>query len=166
MDKVWAPWRMEYLKDQRFKGKGGPCIFCELKDQTPSDKSLVLYQGKTVYVVMNRFPYTNGHLLVVPYDHRAQLQELSPASYQEILELTARSMEILQTNLNAEGFNCGMNVGKAGGCGILDHFHWHIVPRWLGDTNFLPVLGNTRSMPEYLSATYQKIAAGFQGGQR
>lgn len=162
MDNLWAPWRLEYIKDQRLKGEGGPCVFCELKAQTPSEKNLVLYHGQDVYVVMNRFPYANGHLLVVPYNHLAKLQELSSNCYQEILTLTARSMDILQATINAAGFNCGMNVGRIAGCGILDHFHWHIVPRWEGDTNFLPVLSDTRPMPEYLSQTYRKIIVGFQ----
>lgn len=159
---LWAPWRMEFIKDKRFKTGEGPCVFCELKGQMPGDQNLVLYQGKNNYIVMNRFPYTTGHLLIVSHEHTANLKQLPKNSYEEILNLTAEGMEILKEVLGAEGFNCGLNVGRVGGCGILDHFHWHIVPRWTGDTNFLPVVGEARSMPEYLNETYQRLIDKFE----
>lgn len=162
MDNLWSPWRIEFILDKRQKEGGAPCIFCELKEETPDSKNLVLYRGRETYVVMNRFPYTNGHLLIIPYGHQSHLKELSQEAHQEVLSLTVKSMEILKEALNPEGFNCGMNVGRVAGCGILDHFHWHIVPRWNGDTNFMPVLGDVRVMPEYLSQTYVRLKPGFE----
>lgn len=162
MDNLWAPWRMEFILDKRLKEGGGPCVFCELSKATPNDQNLVLARGKENYVVMNRFPYTNGHLLIVPYQHLAELKDLSQKSHQEICFLASQSMQLLREALKAEGFNCGINVGRVSGCGILDHFHFHVVPRWTGDTNFLPVLSESRSMPEYLSETYQRLEKYFK----
>lgn len=162
MDNIWSPWRMEFIQDKRFKGEEGPCIFCELGKAKPDNKSLVLRRAKENYIVMNKFPYTNGHLLIVPFQHTPDLKSLSPAAHQEMLSLMGESMDILSSCLKAEGFNCGLNVGRVAGCGILQHCHWHVVPRWHGDTNFLPVLCGTRIMPEYLSATYDRLAGSFQ----
>ncbi|MDP2600512.1 MAG: HIT domain-containing protein, partial [Deltaproteobacteria bacterium] len=154
-DNLWAPWRMEFIKDKRFKTGEAPCVFCELKEKKPDEQNLVLYQGKNNYIVMNRFPYTTGHLLVVSHEHTADLKTLSADAHGEIMGLLAKGMEVLKEVLGAEGFNCGVNVGRVGGCGILDHLHWHIVPRWTGDTNFLPVLTGSRCMPEYLGETHK-----------
>lgn len=162
MDSIWAPWRMEFIEDKRQKEGGAPCVFCELAQTPPNDKNLVLSHGETTYIVMNRFPYTNGHLMVVPYSHTADLKELPPKTHEEILRLTAKSLDILSERLHAEGFNCGMNVGRVAGGGIVDHFHWHIVPRWSGDHNFLPVLSKTRVMPQYLSETYERLQEDFK----
>lgn len=162
MDNIWSPWRMEFIEDKRQKEGGAPCVFCELGEQNPDNKNLVLYRGQQTYVVMNRFPYTNGHLLVVPFGHSAHLKELSSETHQEILGLTVQCMDIMKEALNAEGFNCGMNVGKVSGCGIEDHYHWHVVPRWNGDTNFMPVLADVRVMPDYLSKTYERLRPGFE----
>jgi len=161
MDNIWSPWRMEFIKDKRFKEGGAPCIFCELKTLTPSTENLVLYKGEAVYVVMNRFPYTNGHLLIIPNAHSSNL-DLGAKADQEILKLMAASIDILRNTLNAEGFNCGLNLGKVAGAGIADHLHWHIVPRWNGDSNFMPVMSSHRLMPEYLSETYKRLEKGFQ----
>ncbi|OGQ04644.1 MAG: hypothetical protein A2W61_00910 [Deltaproteobacteria bacterium RIFCSPLOWO2_01_44_7] len=162
MDKLWAPWRMEYIQDTRVKTEEGECIFCHLAKQTPDDKSLVLARGKESYVVMNRFPYNCGHLLIVPYQHTANLSDLSKEGQQETIWLLDKSLQILEECMKATGFNCGLNLGKNAGGGILDHFHWHVVPRWQGDTNFLPVLAQAKPMPEYLSETYKKLEKGFQ----
>lgn len=161
MDNLWAPWRMEFIQDKRLKGEPGPCVFCELRAGGPGDQNLVLHRGKEVYVVMNRFPYTNGHLLVCSNDHVAELKDLSAAARAELLDWTAKSMAILREALEAQGFNCGLNVGRVAGAGILDHFHWHIVPRWKGDTNFLPVMADVRQMPEYLSETWRRLEPAF-----
>lgn len=162
MDSIWAPWRMEFIEDKRQKEGGAPCVFCELAESRPDNKNLVLARGETTYIVMNRFPYTNGHLMVVPYSHIADLKELPPKTHEEILRLTVESLEILSERLHAEGFNCGMNVGRAAGGGIVDHFHWHVVPRWIGDHNFLPVLGKMRIMSECLSDTYDRLKEDFK----
>lgn len=161
MDNIWSPWRMEFIRDQRQKEGGAPCVFCELEGQQPNDQNLVLFLGQHNYIVMNRFPYTNGHLLIIPYGHCAHLKESSKEVYQEILDLMVKSMEVLKEVLEAQGFNCGLNVGRVSGCGIVDHYHWHVVPRWNGDTNFMPVLGGARVMPEYLSETYGRLRPGF-----
>lgn len=161
MDNLWAPWRMEYIQDTRKKGKNGGCIFCEMKEARPGQASLVLARGSSSYVVMNRYPYNNGHLLVVSYDHAADLKNLKPDTHREILWFMGESMAILTDCLQARGFNCGLNVGQVSGGGIPDHIHWHVVPRWPGDTNFLPVLSETRSMPEYLGETFKRLEKRF-----
>lgn len=162
MDNIWAPWRLEYIRDNRQKKGGEPCVFCELGEGSPTRDNLVLAKGQESYVVMNRFPYNSGHVLICPYRHVAKLKDLSAAAHQEMMWFMGEGMEILAGAMNAEGFNCGLNLGRTAGCGIADHLHWHIVPRWPGDTNFLPVIGDTRAMPEYLGSTYDRIAEGFQ----
>ncbi|MDO8527241.1 MAG: HIT domain-containing protein [Deltaproteobacteria bacterium] len=161
MDNLWAPWRMEYINDTR-KGEKQGCVFCEMKEQKPDDKNLILARGKHTYVLMNRFPYNSGHLLIVSYSHIASLKDLSAEIQQEMMWFMGESMDILKDVLKAQGFNCGLNAGAHAGGGIPDHIHWHVVPRWPGDTNFLPVLGNTRSMPEYLSETYKRLEGKFK----
>lgn len=169
MDNIWCPWRMEFIEGKKEKREGDACIFCELGGAPPGEDNLVLARGRESYVVMNRYPYNNGHLLIVPYSHAAQLKDLPPSSYEEILQLMSESMEVLSRSFRAEGFNCGMNAGRVSGCGILDHVHWHVVPRWTGDTNFMPVLSDIRLMPEYLGETYRKLKGPFEklgkGGQ-
>ena len=162
VNNMWAPWRMEFIDDQRFKDGKAPCVFCELGAVAQlNSENLVLTKGKECFVVMNRFPYTNGHLLVVPYKHTAKMQDLSASAYQEMMTLMTQGMDVLAKGVGAEGFNCGLNLGRVAGAGIVDHLHWHVVPRWNGDTNFFPVLGDARSMPEYLAQTYQRIAKDF-----
>lgn len=161
MDNIWCPWRMEFIEGKK-AGVGGECVFCGLGAQSPSAKNLVLAKGKEAFVVMNRYPYSNGHLLVVPYPHEAKLKKLPASTYQEILWFTSECMEILADCFKAEGFNCGMNSGRVAGCGILDHVHWHVVPRWEGDTNFMSVLADVRLMPEYLAESYKKLEGSFQ----
>lgn len=160
MKQLWAPWRMEFIKELR-KREGG-CIFCELHSEGDDRERLVLYRGRSCYAVMNRFPYNNGHLMIVPYRHEGSLSKLDSTECAEMMELNARSIEILSASLEAEGFNCGFNIGRVAGAGITDHIHLHVVPRWNGDTNFMPVLGDTSSMPEYLSDTYDRIIGGFE----
>lgn len=160
MNNLWAPWRMEFIEDLKLQ-KGG-CIFCELTLKGDDRERLVLHRGKTAFVVMNRFPYNNGHLLISPYRHVATIKELKKEEHQEMLELAGESVEIMTRAIEAEGFNCGINLGRAGGAGILDHVHLHVVPRWVGDTNFLPVMSETRSMPEYLKNTYDRLIGGFK----
>jgi len=143
-------------------GLEGECVFCASQKASDAREALVLYKGKSVFVVMNKYPYTNGHLLIIPNRHLAELSELNADEQQEILSLSAKSIEILRENFKAAGFNCGFNFGRAAGAGILDHLHFHIVPRWVGDTNFLPVLSDIRTMPEYLHDTYDRLLPAFQ----
>jgi ATP adenylyltransferase len=161
MDCLWAPWRIQFIEDQHDKRDNG-CIFCSIASQGDDRERLVLYRGKTCYAVMNRFPYNCAHLLVIPYRHEGELKNLGREEYAEMLDIGSKSMEIIKAEIDAEGFNCGFNFGKVAGAGILDHVHFHVVPRWCGDTNFFPVIGDIRSMPEYLQATYDRLNKGFK----
>jgi ATP adenylyltransferase len=159
MERLWAPWRMQFIEELRDKGSG--CIFCELGAEGDDRSRLVLYRGKRCYAVMNRFPYNNGHLMVIPYRHIGDLAELTRDEHAALLGVCASSIRILGEVLGAEGFNCGFNFGQVAGAGIKDHVHLHVVPRWCGDANFMPILGDTRSMPEYLEETYDHLIGGF-----
>lgn len=160
MEQLWAPWRMQFIQELRDKGSG--CVFCELAQKGDDRERLVLHRGKCCFVLMNRFPYNNGHLLIIPYRHLGALSALEAKEHAEMMQLCAASVDIMGRLLEAEGFNCGINLGKSAGAGIVDHVHMHVVPRWCGDSNFLPVIGDTRSMPEYLAATYDRLRPGFE----
>jgi ATP adenylyltransferase len=159
MEVLWAPWRMEFIKDLRDKYKDG-CLFCSLAKAT-AEEDLVLYKGKHSYVVMNRYPYNVGHVMIVPLKHTADLLELDDKARAEILKLAGEVKKIIKAEMNAEGFNMGLNFGKVAGAGIEHHLHLHVVPRWNGDTNFFPIFGKTKSMPEYLSDTYKRLKPYF-----
>lgn len=146
---------------QELRARTGGCLFCELPQEGDDRERLILKRGKGAYVLLNRFPYNNGHLMIVPYRHTGSLSELSGQEQAETMHLAAQAVEVLRQTLEAEGFNCGFNIGRPAGAGIIDHVHLHVVPRWTGDSNFLPVLGNTRSMPEYLTDTYDRLKPGF-----
>ena len=156
---LWAPWRMAYIEGARGEG----CLFCEKPRDGADRTNLILSRGPLTYVVMNLFPYSNGHLMIVPYRHCADLAQLSPEESLEIMQSAQRCTQILQDTFRAEGFNIGFNLGKVSGAGIADHIHLHIVPRWMGDTNFMPVLADTKVMPEYLEVGYDKLYPLFQG---
>lgn len=160
MPNLWAPWRMQFIEDLR--GKAAGCIFCELQENGDDRERLVLCRWKHSYVVMNRFPYNNGHLLIVPNKHQGRLTDLTDEEQAELMLLNAKSIDILMDALEAEGVNCGINIGRAAGAGIVDHVHMHVVPRWNGDTNFMPLISDTRSMPEYLENTYDRLIDGFK----
>ncbi len=162
MEHLWAPWRMQFIEELR--DRSGGCIFCELAAAGDDRRRLVLHRGKSCYVLMNRFPYNNEHLLIIPSRHVAELTDLTAEEHAEMLGLCGRSVEVMRGTLQAEGFNCGFNLGKVAGAGIADHLHLHVVPRWCGDANFMPIIGDTRSMPEYLEQTYDRLIAGFQKG--
>lgn len=159
MERLWAPWRMEFIRELR-AGSGG-CLFCELALAGDDRERLVLHRGSRCYVVMNRYPYNNGHMMIVPHQHAGRLSELSEEEGAEVMRLSSWAADIMTRVLEAEGFNCGFNVGRCAGAGIVDHLHLHVVPRWCGDSNFLPVIGETRSMPEYLTATYDRLRLEF-----
>lgn len=151
---------MQYIDD--LKNNSGGCVFCEIQQSRDEKKTLLLFRGKNVFVIMNRYPYNNGHLLIIPYKHTGNLSDLGGDEYSEMMHLCSLSMDILKRSIEAEGFNCGMNLGRLAGAGITEHVHLHVVPRWLGDTNFFPILSNTKSMLEYLEATYDRIIGGFK----
>lgn len=140
--------------------KGQACIFCKFKKISGKD-SLILYVGKYCFIMMNKYPYNNGHLMVVPYVHKGELHSLEEKVQKELMFLTAESVRILKKVLKCEGANCGMNIGHVAGAGIAGHLHMHIVPRWRGDLNFMPVIADVKSMPEYLEETYKKLKPSF-----
>ncbi len=156
MERVWAPWRMEYILNQKAKG----CIFCI--DDAPDDRDrLIVHRTPLSFVMLNRFPYTNGHLLIAPRRHTADLNELGNEELLDLFATVRLAGNVLQSVANPQGFNIGMNLGKAAGAGVDEHLHMHIVPRWNGDTNYMTVLADVRVMPENLATTYDHIAEGF-----
>ena len=158
-DLLWAPWRMEFIAGEREPG----CLFCRTGNRDADDAAnYVLWRGHLSFVILNRFPYTNGHLMVAPYRHEGILANLAADEAAELLGTAGRCAAALQAAFRAEGFNLGFNLGKVAGAGVQDHLHLHVVPRWLGDTNFLPVIGDARVMPEYLGTTHQKLVPYFQ----
>jgi len=155
MERLWAPWRLEYILADRQEG----CIFCRFPREGDDESRLILCRGQHAFVIMNAFPYSNGHLLVPPYRHVADLAELTDEESLEIMQLSQRSCAALREVCRPDGFNLGINLGTAAGAGIADHLHIHIVPRWNADTNFMPVLADVKVIPEALQATYAKLKA-------
>jgi ATP adenylyltransferase len=160
MNHLWSPWRMEYIENNN---KVGGCIFCIAQEKDDSAENLVVLRGDRAYVILNRYPYTSGHVMVVPFAHKASLEDLDPPTRAEMMELTTRGMTVLRKVYNPQAFNMGANIGEAAGAGVKEHVHIHIVPRWMGDTNFMSTLGASRVLPELLEDTYQRIKNGFQG---
>ncbi len=157
MKRLWAPWRIEYIK----MGKPEGCIFC-LRDERDKDRdNLVLYRTSLAMVMLNRYPYTNGHLLISPHRHVADLNALTSEEKLDLFELIRVSSNVLTGAATPQGFNIGMNLGKAAGAGVDDHLHFHVVPRWNGDTNFMSVVADLRVMPENLLATYDALLPRF-----
>ncbi len=156
MDRLWAPWRMQYI-DSTDKPQG--CIFCVLPAENRDSDNLILYRGKHCFIMMNSFPYNPGHLMVAPYKHTADMYELTDPEMLEINHLVRYSIKLLSAQMQPHGFNMGVNIGRTAGAGVLDHIHWHIVPRWDGDTNFMSVTASTRVLPDSLPATYAKLRA-------
>lgn len=156
-ERIWAPWRLTYIENATPSGKG--CIFVDLPASTNDRENLVLYRGQRAFVMLNRFPYTNGHLMVAPYKHTADLADLDDAELLEINQLLASSVRWLSKAFKPEGFNIGVNLGQVAGAGIPTHVHWHIVPRWNGDTNFMTVIGDVRVIPQSLEDTYDRLRA-------
>jgi ATP adenylyltransferase len=156
-DRLWTPHRMAYIKGE---GKSG-CAFCLIIDMA-DDAGLVVARGEVVYAVLNLYPYNAGHMMVVPYRHVADYTELTDEESGELASYTRRSMSVLREVSNAQGFNIGMNQGSVAGAGIAEHLHQHIVPRWGGDTNFMPVVGQTKVLPQLLSDTRELLAKAWQ----
>ena len=150
---------MEYIENNT-KEEG--CIFCIAQAKEDSAENLIAQRGERAYVILNRYPYTSGHLMVVPLEHKATLEELDPRTRAEMMELTALCMTVLRNMYNPQAFNMGANIGEAAGAGVKEHVHIHVVPRWAGDTNFMSTVGETRVLPELLADTYQRIKNGFQ----
>ena len=158
MNHLWSPWRMTYIeKNEKTSG----CVFCNAQAQADSAENLIAFRGKNAYVILNRYPYTSGHLMVIPFEHVSNLEKLHEDTRAEMMELASRCTAILKTTYRTESFNVGMNIGEAAGAGVLGHIHIHIVPRWAGDTNFMSALGETRVLPEALEETYRRVRDAF-----
>jgi ATP adenylyltransferase len=154
---LFAPWRYEYLVSDKKNG----CIFCDAAASRDDDGSLVVHRGRRVFVLLNRYPYTNGHVMVAPYAHTAWLSDSDGATLSELIETVARAQKILVSHYRTDGLNVGINFGSAAGAGVADHYHVHVVPRWAGDTNFMTVAGDVRVVPETLSDTRSRLAPLF-----
>ena len=157
MKKLWAPWRIEYIRSPKEDG----CIFCDKPAGDNDRKDLILYRGEKAFILMNLYPYNNAHLMIAPYIHVDNTEELDVDTYKEIMVLADQSMAILKETMDAQGFNFGANIGAVSGAGIEEHIHFHIVPRWAGDTNFMPVLGHTKVEVQGLQECYDLLRPHF-----
>ncbi len=158
MDTLWAPWRMQYI----VSGQSKECIFCTAPQEKNDSKNKILYRGKLGFIMINIYPYANGHLMVSPYRHLSCITKMDNSEILEIGQLTQKSMEILGSEYQPDGFNVGYNIGTVGGASFDEHIHSHIVPRWKGDTNFMPVIGQTKVLPEHIEATFNRLQPLFE----
>jgi len=156
MDRLWSPWRMEYIEAAKAEPEG--CIFCDLPAKGDDAAAYILRRGEHGFVLLNSFPYNPGHMMVAPFRHTGDLEGLDPGELLDLDQLLQESIRALREEMAPHGFNVGMNLGRVAGAGIPDHLHWHVVPRWGGDTNFMPVVGQTRVLPELLDETYRRLA--------
>ncbi len=157
MERIWAPWRIEYILGP----KPDECIFC-LPESTDEDRQrYILYRGRLAFIIMNKFPYNNGHLMVTPYRHVFSLTDLETNEAHEVMDLVKWCTEILQKALNPDGINIGLNIGQAAGAGIEEHLHFHLVPRWTGDTSFMAIFSETMVIPEHLDSLYDRLKPYF-----
>jgi ATP adenylyltransferase len=154
--RIWAPWRLAYVKDAS-KDKAEECIFCAKPAAGDDDENLIVHRGELCFVMLNLFPYTNGHLMIAPYRHVATLPELDADTVAEIMALAQRAMRVLEEEYAPHGYNVGFNQGRVAGAGVEHHIHMHVVPRWGGDTNFMPVLADTRVMPQSLEQSFAAL---------
>ncbi len=159
MKNLWAPWRMTYLQSNRESSAGAfeACIFCDALRNPDDRASLVVHRGKACFVILNLYPYNNGHLLVAPLRHAGELSALSADEHLECIEVLGQLTTLYRKVLNAEGFNIGLNLGRVAGAGLPGHLHWHLVPRWAGDTNFMPALAGIRVIPQSLEALWELL---------
>jgi len=153
MNRMWSPWRMEYILQEKKEG----CVFCDTVHQDEDSDNLILVRGEHSFIIMNRYPYNNGHLMVAPYAHVDSPTKLPAEALNEMQQMVNICLEVLKESMHPDGFNVGMNLGASAGAGIKDHIHMHVVPRWTGDTNFMPVLGDTRVIVEGLQECYCKL---------
>jgi ATP adenylyltransferase len=149
---------MQYIENHI---KEAGCVFCNAQAKTDGMENLIAFRGEQAYVILNRYPYTSGHLMVIPFEHKPNLEELDPATRAEMMELTSRCTTVLKSIYKPQGFNVGVNIGEAAGAGVAAHVHIHIVPRWHGDTNFMSSVGGTRVLPEALEDTYNRVKEAF-----
>jgi ATP adenylyltransferase len=159
-ERLWAPWRLDYIK-----GPGtGECIFCTKPELGDDEAAYIVHRGERCFVILNAYPYNNGHVMVAPFVHEASIEPLDEATLLELMTLARRSIGVLRDVYAPEGFNLGINQGKIAGAGMEHHVHLHVVPRWSADTNFMPVIADTRVLPQSLSDSWKAISAGFADG--
>lgn len=160
MEHLWAPWRMTYIDGAG--AEPGECVFCAKAAASADEQNLVLHRGSHSFVIMNLYPYNNGHLMIAPYAHVPSIEELDAETLTNIMTTAQLCLEALREAMHPQGYNMGINQGTVAGAGIKDHVHLHVVPRWNGDTNFMPVLADTKVMPDYLANTYHQLLSQFQ----
>ncbi|MGB9070879.1 MAG: HIT domain-containing protein [Candidatus Acidiferrales bacterium] len=158
MDYLWTPWRYRYIADA---SKDDRCIFCDALGADDDRNTLIVLRGAKNFIILNRYPYTSGHVMVVPYEHAADLSAVDSATLAEMMTLTQRVQSALARTYHPEGYNLGMNLGRAAGAGVVGHLHLHVLPRWGGDANFMTVVGETRVEPEDLATTYDRLHKAF-----
>jgi ATP adenylyltransferase len=156
MDYLWSPWRYQYMKEAASGSRPG-CFFCDAVTRKDDAETLVVYRGKRAFIILNRYPYTSGHAMIVPYTHVAELSGCEPDALDEIMRLAQRLEAVYGKEYKPDGMNLGMNLGRAAGAGVIGHIHLHTLPRWFGDSNFMTVTGETRVHPEDLKTTYQRL---------
>lgn len=164
MNRLWAPWRKAYIRPDKKQKRG--CLFCQLRDSSHDEKNLVLIRHPTCYAVLNRYPYNNGHVMIIPNRHLNSLSQMSDKERLDWLALTELVLHALEKTMNAQGSNIGMNLGKIAGAGIPGHLHLHIVPRWSGDHNFMPVITGTKVVSESLQSVYHALLPQLQRKKR
>lgn len=155
---LWAPWRAAFIKGKKETG----CVFCKRQRMKDSLENLIIYRGKHCFVILNKYPYNSGHAMIVPKRHVGDLEKLTPAEASEFMALTQRTAKIIKRTLKPDSMNLGMNLGKSSGAGVPGHLHMHIVPRWIGDTNFMPIVGKTKVISVPLEPVYEALKAGFK----
>lgn len=156
---IFSPWRMKYIQSHK---RTDGCVFCEALTHEDGPDNLILYRGEKSFVILNRFPYTSGHLMVLPYEHTSHFEDLDAPTRHEIMDLLSRTSAVLRAVYHPNGMNIGANLGVAAGAGVADHVHFHIVPRWSGDSNFMSTVGGTRVLPETLDETFARIKAAWR----
>jgi ATP adenylyltransferase len=156
--RIWAPWRLRYVKDAN---KSDECVFCTKPETGDDREALIVHRGDRCFVILNLYPYTSGHLMVVPFGHIGRLQDIEPAVTAEMMDLAQRAMRRMEEVYSPEGFNVGLNQGRVAGAGVEGHIHLHVVPRWAGDNNYMPVLADTRVIPQSLEESFDALEGGF-----
>ncbi|MEW6553092.1 MAG: HIT domain-containing protein [Actinomycetota bacterium] len=160
MERLWRPWRINYVREIESIREEG-CIFCTKPQEGDDRGALILHRGSSAFAIMNLYPYNTGHVMAAPYRHVGDLELLEPEEMRELMELTTLMITVIKRQMQPQGFNLGANLGKAAGAGYDEHLHMHIVPRWQGDTNFMPVVGEAKVMPEGLAGTYERLLKGL-----
>jgi ATP adenylyltransferase len=160
MDYLWTPWRYAYVTTAE---KSPACIFCEVLEADDDEKVRIAHRGQHCFVILNTYPYTPGHVMIVPYEHLDELQKLAPEAAQEMMALSQRIEGVLRRLYKPDGVNLGMNIGKAAGAGVAGHIHMHALPRWFADANFVSVIGETRMLPETLDVTWSRMKEALSG---